>query len=122
MNRATALATGALLAAAIAVSGCVTPPSPPSGAVFDPDGLLAPDDPRVTALLAGLRNTAVDLSFEKQWIHDGANIVDNDVSNDPDRANFRIDLDLTHMATIWECCANGHKRCPLMQPRFHSGW
>ena len=60
MNGAAALATGALLAVAIVVSGCVTPGGDAPSDSFDPGSLLALDDPRVTAPLADLRTAAVE--------------------------------------------------------------
>ena len=60
MTRAAAAATGTLLFAAIAVSGCVTPPPDRSRDSFAPSTLLAPDDPRVTELLAGLQNAVLE--------------------------------------------------------------
>jgi hypothetical protein len=58
VKRAAAIATGALLVAAAVVS-CATPPPEPSDP-FARGRLLAADDPRVTALLAGLRTAALE--------------------------------------------------------------
>jgi hypothetical protein len=58
VKRAAALATGVLLAAAAVVS-CATAPLDPHDP-FEQGRLLAADDPRVTALLAGLRTAAAE--------------------------------------------------------------
>ena len=58
MKRAAALATGVLLAAAAVVSCATAPPEPHDP--FEQGRLLAADDPRVTALLAGLRTAAAE--------------------------------------------------------------
>jgi len=60
-------------------------------------------------LADALCHPAMDLAFERQFIDDGADIVDDDIAQRLGRAGFGIDLDLADMAAVREVRDLGEK-------------
>src|SRR5262249_18108619 len=58
-------------------------------------------------LTDALDETAVHLPFHQHWIDDRAEIVGGGVFHHLDDAGFRVDLDLGHVAAVWECGRDG---------------